>query len=254
MTIVDKVVVMNLEKRVDKLFFVAGALKVAGFPIDLHSITWADFFVRSISYDADLYANAEAVCSAAAADGFEWLLDFYSAFDPEKELKYLCAWAWTWASTLRKITELDETVMLLIDDTTPAFMWTYERYNRLASECAEYPDFKALQLRTQADRLPYKLPAPSLFSSLIGKGFMGMIDQGLILNRVGAELLLEAQSKQSFGSPGWDMMKITQWGQEDKKFFNGFYHTLDHVVDVNYDVGDSNLVPNHLPEEKKMYV
>ena len=31
---IERIVVMNLEKRIDKLYFVMGALRVAGFPVN----------------------------------------------------------------------------------------------------------------------------------------------------------------------------------------------------------------------------
>ena len=243
---IEKVITMNLERRIDKLFFIVGALRVSGFPIHLGSFTWDDFLVRSVSHDGDLYTSAEAVCNAAVDDGFEWFSNFPSAFEGEEDSKYICAWTWTWASTLRKSAQLDRTVMLLIDDTTPAFMWTYERYNGLAIQCASDSDFKVLQLGTHADRMSDKLPVPELFTSIIGRGFMGEVNQGIILNKGGAELLLEAQATPPFVFPCRDMLKIMQWGQEDKKFFNGLYHTLDPVIDTNV-IGESDLFPSYVP-------
>ena len=242
---------MNLERRIDKLYFVLGALRVAGFPVKTCNslFSWDKFFVRSLSHDGDLYDSAKDVCNAAVADGFEWFADYRQ--DTDKERKYACAWAWTWASTMRKIAELDKTVMLLIDDVTPAFMWTYERYRRLAQECATDPDFKVLQLRTQADRLPRRLPVTEYFTSLIGKGFAGGVDHGLILNKTGAELLLEVQATPPIMHPSGDMTKITKWGLKDKKFFNGFYHTLDHIVNVN-SIGRSNLNPPDIPNRQRV--
>ena len=250
---IEKVVVMNLEKRVDKLYFVVGALRAAGFPVKTHKLrfSWKEFFVRSVSHDADLYASAEEVCNAAVEDGFEWFSNYRQ--DSDKEWKYVCAWTWTWASTLRQISELDKTVMLFIDDVTPAYMWTYHRYCRLAGECARDPDFEALQLRTQADRRPQNIPPVKYFTSLIGKGFMGRIDHGLILNRAGAELLLEVQSTPPITYPSGDMMKIAEWGQRDQKFFNGLYHTLEDVVEVN-GIGESSLDPDHVPLERRVSV
>ena len=243
---------MNLERRIDKLYFVLGALRVAGFPVKTCNslFSWDKFFVRSLSHDGDLYDSAKDVCNAAVADGFEWFADYRQ--DTDKERKYACAWAWTWASTMRKIAELDKTVMLLIDDITPAYMWTYRRYCRLAKECARDPNFKALQLRTQADRLSQHLPVPEYFTSLIGKGFMGKVDHGLILNKAGAELLLEVQATPPIVHLGGDTMKITEWNLKDPQFSCGLYHTLDHVVEVS-NIGESNLVPDHLPQERKAF-
>ena len=248
---IEKVVVMNLERRIDKLYFVLGALKVAGFPVKTHSsqFSWDDFFVRSLSHDGDLYANVNDVCTAAIDDGFDWFSSHREK--AERYSKYVCAWAWTWGTTLRKIAELDKTVMLLIDDITPACMWTYHRYCRLAGECAQDPNFKVLQLRTQADRLPKRLPSVKYFTSLIGKGLMGQINHGLILNKAGAELLLEVQATPPIAYPSIDTMKITKWGQKDQKFFDGFYHTLDHVVEVNY-MGKSNLNPPGIPKHQRV--
>ena len=243
---IQKVVVMNLEKRIDKLYFVMGALKSVGFPVKPHKtrFSWDEFFVRSLSHDGDLYAGVDDVCQAAVADGFEWFSDYRRV--PDKEQKYVYAWAWTWGSTLRKIAELDQTVMLLIDDAIPAYMWTYKRYRRLAQECARRPDFKALQLRTQVDHLRGSLPPIEYFTSLVGKGFMGRIDQGLILNGVGAASLLEVQAAPPIVHPGEDAMKITKWGRKDRKFFDGFYHTLEDVVEVS-NIGESNLHPPGIP-------
>ena len=239
---IKKVVVMNLEKRIDKLYFVMGALLVAGFPVKPRKarFSWDEFFVRSISHDGDLYDSVDDVCKAAVADGFEWFSDYCRV--PGKEQKYVVAWAWTWGSTLRKIAELDQTVMLLIDDITPVYMWTYMRYCRLAKECAKDPEFKVLQLRTQAGRIPQSLPPVEYFTSLVGKGFMGRCDQGLVLNKAGAELLLEAQATPPIVHPGEDTMKITEWGRKDQRFYDGFYHTLDDVVEVS-SIGESNLHP-----------
>ena len=244
---IEKVVVMNLEKRVDKLYFVMGALQVAGFPVKTHKtgVSWDDFFVRSLSHDGDLYANVDDICTAAIADGFNWFSSYREK--AERYSKYVVAWAWTWGSTLRKIAELDKTVMLLIDDITPTYMWAYHRYCLLAGECAQDPNFKVLQLRTQADRLPKRLPSVKYLTSLIGRGFMERINHGLILNKAGAEILLEVQAIPPIMYPNADTMKVAKWGQKDQKFFDGLYHTLNHVVEVNY-IGKSNLLPPDIPK------
>ena len=239
---IEKVVMMNLEKGIDKFYFVMGALHVAGFPVKTHKtgVSWDEFFVRSVPHDVDLYANVNDVCTAAIDDGFDWFSSFSET--PEKYTKYPIAWAWMWGTTLRKIAELNQTVMLLIDDVTPAYMWTYDLYRRLAKESAKRRDFKALQLRAQADRGSQCLPAVKYLGKLIGRGFIGQVNHGFILNKAGAELLLEVQATPPIVDPGGDMMKIAEWGQTDQKFFNGLYHTLDHVVEVNY-IGESNLNP-----------
>ena len=242
---IEKVVVMNLEKRIDKLYFVLGALKAAGFPINHSSFTWNDFFVRSVSHDGSQYAGTLEVCRSAVADGF----DYFSSFSEnlEQYSKYIVAWAWTWGSTLRKIAELDKTVMLLIDDVTPVYMWTHERYCLLAGECAEDSSFKVLQLRIRSKRQPRYLLFSECFTSLIGKGFMGRMNYGLILNKAGAELLLDAQATSPVVYPNADMHKITEWGRKDRRFYDGLYHTLDPVVEVN-DIGESDLQPPDIPK------
>ena len=250
---INKVVVMNLERRIDKFFFVAGGLRVSGFPIEhSYNFDWDDFLVRSISCDGESYVDAESVCKDAVDNGFKYFPEHLSAFDPTKERKYLCAWAWTWARTLREIAERDETVMLLIDDTTPAFLWTYERYCRLADEPMPTP-VKAIQLATQIDRLPCKMPPVNYFNSILGTGFMGSIDHGLILNRSGAELLLEVQAMEPFMGPANDLRKITEWGLADKRYFDGLYHTLDFVIQLNH-LGESDLHPPHILDERMLWV
>ena len=251
---INKVVVTNLKRRVDRFFFVMGGLKVAGFPTDYsYDYSWDDFLVRAETRDGELYADAESVCKDAVTDGFKHFSEYLSGFDSTKERKYLCAWAWSWARTLRQIAERDETVMLLIDDVTPAFLWTYERYRRLTEECFYTPGFKAIQLATQMDRLPNKMPPLRILSSMVGEGFMGSIDQGLILNRSGAELLLEVQAMEPFEAPAGDMMKITEWGLADQQYFDGLYHTLDFVIEINH-IGDSDLHPPHVSDERMLWI
>ena len=243
---IEKVVMMNLEKGIDKFYFVMGALHVAGFPVKTHKtgVSWDEFFVRSVPHDVDLYANVNDVCTAAIDDGFDWFSSFSET--PEKYTKYVVAWAWTWGATLRKIAELDQRVMLLIDDTVPAYMWTYNLYCRLIKESGKDPGFKALQLRTQADQDPQSLPPVKYLGKLIGEGFTEEADRGFILNKAGAELLLEVQAIPPIVDPGGDVMKIAKWGQTDQKFFNGLYHTLDDVVEVS-NIGESNLHPPGIP-------
>ena len=216
---IDEILVMNLQRREDKWWFMRGALGVLGFP---HRK-----IVRFIAQSGLYYPDVDAVHHAAVADGFSHF-DNFRTRSPQSS-----AWFWTWVSALRHICDSNKITLLLIDDATPLMGWSWLRFQHLTAEACRHRrhgDFRAIQLSkntVQRSRLPSYKP----YSSMLHPGFAGCSDNGVILSAAGASLLLEVHTC-SPGAPNLNFLKIAELGVDDPDYFKGLWHTLDQVVNT----------------------
>ena len=235
---IDNVLIMNLQRREDKWLYQLGTLRALDFPMFGDNSPWGDTIIRHIAHDGLDYPTTEAVYRAAVADGFPHFDNF------RMKTRGIVAWLWTWASALRRVAEMDKTVMLLIDDFMPQFGWSWSRFQALIRECKgeseNHGEFRAIQMRHNLwgqDRRPEYKP----HTSMLAKGFHGCSDQSTILTSKGAQLLLDIQATPPFGFPDGDFRKIAQMGVDDSKYYSGLWHTLDMVFAPNYYPWESDL-------------
>ena len=226
---IDHIMIMNLEKREDKWWFALGWLAHRGVPFSGLNALWGDTIIRFISHDGEHYGDTESVIDAAVADGF----DFFPLFSSIEKYRDV-AWCWTWCSALRKIVEMNKTVMLLIDDSLP--LWDWRRLCSLVVPChegeSEHGAFRALQLNTELPLNKIIPTPPEPYSSVLAKGFRGKGDYGFILNASGAQMLLNKKTTDPPGSviPCGDITEIARDGIENKEYYSGLWHTLENIV------------------------
>ena len=226
---IDHVMLMNLKRREDKWFFALGALRHAGFKVD------GDVIIRFFSHDAEDYEDVEAVMKAASADGFPYFEKFKYR---DEQAKRTLAWMWTYHSALRKIAEMDKIVMLLIDDMLPMEYWNRGRFDNLVRECSH---LKGLQLKTNFQASLSRRP-PIYFSSILQRGFAGANDNGVVLSKIGAEIMLEVAADH-FGNGDTPQIfeEVARRGLTDRKYFEGFYSVLEAVIDMGCYFWESDL-------------
>ena len=215
----DGVMIINLDRCIDRYFFVLGSLRSLEFNIypDDGQV------IRFSAHDGEDYPDTESVQNAAVADGFKEFREL-SGYT-----KGQTAWYWSWRSALRHIIEIDKTVLLLIDDYVLKPCWLYSRVYNLVSECENDPHgFRLLQLvrSTFSDARERHEP----YTSNLGKGLSGSNDNGTILNPAGAKLLLDLAAEDPLGPPDVDFGKLAR-RLEDPSYAYGIWHTLDDIVE-----------------------
>ena len=212
----DHVMIMNLKRREDKYLFARGGLGVLGF--------WGDLVIRFIAHDGQDYPDIESVHKAAVADGFDHFTDFIAVN------KGNAAWHWTFQSALRHITEIDKTVLLLIDDYFPKAGWTFDRLKALVGECHwhghEHGSFRILQLlgSQTGDEITDYTP----HTSMLAKGLSGIQDCATVLNAEGAKLLLR-QYKETPDLIPADVFNRIARRCDETEYFYGLWHTLEDI-------------------------
>ena len=237
---IDHVMLMNLERREDKWYFALGALRACDFPFSGDNAPWGNTIIRFLSHDAEDYEDIELLIDAASADGFTYF-ERYPWRDEQG--KRTLAWLWTWHGALREIANMDDKiVMLLIDDFLPKSNWTYGRFRKLVREChaTKILPFKGIQLRT-SDRAEYVYPNQFAYTSCLRQGFYSSNNNAFILSSMGALLLLETSievfPKDSVHSVYVEASK--QANDVDRR--QGFWSTLDDIVDMGYYSWESDL-------------
>ena len=108
----DCAMLLNLQRREDRYWFAMGNLKTLEFPNDR--------IIRFITHDGKDYPDIPSINQATVEDGFPYMSEFVP------HTRALAAWLWTWRCALRRIVEMDKTVLLLIDDHLPKHGWTYD--------------------------------------------------------------------------------------------------------------------------------
>ena len=216
---IDKVFVLNIERREDRWFYALGTLHALHFP--------DDSICRFLAHDGSKYENKESVIRAAIADGFDYF-DGYSWMKDKRSI----AWCWSWASVMRKIVEIDKTVMFIMDDMLPRSSWEYGRFAALVKE-ADRVDadtkMRVIQLNRGSSITSNEIVSSSLG---LGWGYLGGGDFGLILRPLGAQLLLDAQATPMDGEgapwdfPPMDLKRLWQ-RRFDFDCVTGIYHVLN---------------------------
>ena len=220
----DCAMILNLKRREDRYWFALGGLKVLQFPDDR--------IIRFITHDGLDYESVESIQRRMIEDGFAYM----EAFEPYS--RSTAAWVWSWRCALRRIVEMDQTVLLLIDDFIPKHGWTYERLCYLVDACLreqdEHGPFRILQL-LHTYRGDEKVDH-GVYSSMLSKGLAGCQNIANILNAEGAKLLLDIGSQDPLDYPNADFGKLTS-RRDDWDYFYGTWHTLDEICENSYDLG-----------------
>ena len=216
----DGVMVINLERRIDRYFFVLGSLRSLKFNIypDDRQV------IRFSAHDGEDYPDIESIQKAAGADGFKEFQRGLTGFT-----KGQTAWYWSWRCALRHIIEIDKTVLLLIDDYVVKPDWSYSRVYNLVSECEQDPHgFRILQLAhsTFSDARVAHEP----HTSMLAKGLSGSNDNGTILNPAGAQLLLDLAAEDPVGPPDADFGKLAK-RLNDPAYAYGVWYTLEDIIE-----------------------
>ena len=206
---IERVVLLNLKHREDRFFFALGALFASGFPVTGREYKYPDhkknIIRRHIAHYWKDYESSQAVCEAAAADGFEEYTDgfhrhFYNDIDKDREADPVyelsrnnIASFWSWRSALRSIVESGEITLFTLDDVLPRKIG-WHQINDLVSECVSheevYGKFRMLNFHIVWN-MPKSLREPIPESHRIGRGTGGQGGLAVVLSREGAELLLD---------------------------------------------------------------
>ena len=220
--ILDHVMLLNLEKREDRYFYALGALGVLGFPV------YDDqFVIRFLTHDGLKYRDTKSVHEAAIADGFEEFSEFRCGYRAE------AAWWWSYRAALRRIIEMDATVLLLIDDHVPKRGWTYNRMCLLVEECDwdEKHGFRIIQLLCPEVYAHLVNNDPD--TAMLAKGLAGYSDHGVIINAEGAELMLSVVKEYPADSPEGTYMMLMKLS-DNPEMFRGLWHTIESIIEGSH--------------------
>ena len=219
---IESVLVLNLERRYDKWMFALGGLRALDFDIG----TERGVVERVLAHDGIAYESCEAVINAAVNDGFEYF-DGYEWMSDRRAIAY----CWSWASIMRRVIELNKTVMFILDDQLPMLGWNYWRLCKLINDADKHGEMRIIQLN--ASLTPN--PNSEVVDPMLARGIGGPCDFGFILRSAGAQLFLNAQRIpiQDEGVP-WDFPPVDLRrmckGLLEMDCTTGIYHTLDPVV------------------------
>ena len=230
---IERVYVLNLDRHADRWHFMLGVLQSLNFPLEI---------VRRLkAMDGKDYDSVQAVNEAAAADGFSYFLDpdyQVEKYETTPPNKFMVAANWSYARAWRSIAKYGEEVMLLIDDHQPIFGWDYYRFDRLVEHLrwVDKQKFRLLQLQPQP--MPYidALFNRPAFDSILRRDIGGVGDTGLIMNKAGAELLLELHPRYGITDKCLDILS-----QQDRDVQQGCWHTVEPLVMYQYDFRSARL-------------
>ena len=225
----NRIIILNLERRLDRFHFVLGAMHMLEFP-DVHkAVRGRDCFIkRFIAYDYKDYKDIDDIVKAAADDGFPELESFaeYLILHP-REIGLIGRFAtlWSQAALLRYVVESKENVIYLLDNHSFTYRYPFLRIELIVGGAYYLESFRVLQLGFHHKRIPNFQG-----TKFYGKGFLSGWDQGLYLTPEGSQFLLDT----ILGSTlkGDMVARIDQVIEGDDPNLDqaGLYHVLDPVI------------------------
>ena len=175
--VLDHVMILNMEHNMERYWTIVGGLDMLGFP------ALSDMIIRHINHNGLHYKDTKSVHEAAIADGFGEFESFRS------RNRQNAAWVWSYRCALKKIVEMDKTVLVLIDDVVPTHNWTFDQFNMLLAEIEGRP-LKIIQFPHRHLWRPEKIPQGPKVTSMLRKGLLNGSDIATVLNAEGAALVL----------------------------------------------------------------
>ena len=226
----DCAILINLQRREDRYWFALGGLNRLEF-------TEAQV-IRFIAHHGQDYPDVESVHNAAVDDGFDYFSEFRA------DTRNYAAWYWTYRCALRRIIEMDKTVLLLIDDHLPKPGWTFRRLSYLVDYCefrsGDHGDFRILQLchSFYGHEQGFNQDPET---GILSRGLAGGFDIGSIISPNGAKLLLDVSAYEPLNSAPDSWYSRIYKQSDDPAYLYGMWHTLDEVCEHAFDYGDSDL-------------
>lgn len=207
----DRVMLINLDRREDKYWFAMGVLLHLGYHREL--------IERFSAHDGQAYKSVKDVHDAAIADGFPIFAEW------ESSRKTQAAWFYTWCCALREIADKDKTTLLLIDDILPKPFWTYDRMSMLVGNCYTLDEsFRIIQL--MYTRFAHELYDPHQhYNTILAKGLAGSGDQANIFSPSGAAHLLDVCTKSHCPKTSHGSLEILFYSSDQ----TGLWHTIDEI-------------------------
>ena len=209
----DKVLLINLDRRKEKYWFALGVLSHLRY--DRNRIE------RFNAHDGQNYESVKDVHDAAIADGFPIFAEW------ESNNKNIAVWFWTWCCALRHIAQSDETVLLLIDDILPKPFWTYDRLSLLVRYCYRLDEnFRMCQL--MHTRMAHEVFDPHQhYNEILARGLAGSGDQANVFSPSGAAHLLDVCTNRPCPATPHGSLEIL-FRREDR---TGLWHTVDEICE-----------------------
>lgn len=202
----DHVMILNMEHDIERYWASLGALDTLGFPV-------YDVVIRHINHNGLDYKDTKSVHQAAIEDGFPEFESFRS------RNRQGAAWTWSYRRAMRKIVEIDKTVLVLIDDWVPVYYWTFDKFNNLLAEIeGRSLPLKIIQLPDPINRVPNR----HFVTKFLYKPLLGFTDCAVILNAEGAALVLSLFAKYPEKDPNEMYILLSHSGCGH----DGLYHTL----------------------------
>ena len=209
----DYVMILNMEHNIERYWASMGALDTLGFDL------YGGVAIRHINHNGLHYKDTKSVHEAAIADGFGEFESFRS------RNRQNAAWVWSYRCALRKIVEIDKTVLVLIDDVVPS--WTWKRLDALVREIEGKGGFRIIQLAAGCDPI-LELSERRAITSVLREGLHGYSDYAVILNAEGALFALSIYKEDLLDHhPCILYYRIRLLGEEDTEARRGMYHTSE---------------------------
>ena len=211
----DHVMILNMEHDIERYWASMGALDTLKFYIPSGQV------IRHINYNGMNYKDTKSVHEAAIADGFPSFGSYRSTN------RARAAWVWSYQSALRKIVEMDKTVLLLIDDYVPEYLWPRDRFDALIEEVQD-KGLRIIQL-AHSDLKEEVYLYKDLVTASLAKGLAGANDFGVVINGAGAALVLKVYEANPNLQPNEIYSVIKELGEHDPQMCWGMYHTVEII-------------------------
>ena len=203
----DHVMILNMEHDIERYWASLGALDTLGFDVTSNQI------IRHNNHNGLHYKDTKSVHREAIEDGFPEFESFRSRG------RRNAAWIWSYRRAMRKIVEMDKTVLVLIDDVVPAHHWTFDQFNMLLAEVEGRP-LKIIQLPDPLERPD--IPQSPKVTNMLYKGLWDISDLAVILNAAGASLVLRLYTEYPECHPNYIYGRLARSGEN----IDGLYHTF----------------------------
>ena len=238
MSTLDRVIILNLERRIDRFHFILGAMNMLEFPGVWEAVAgdYNRLIMRYIAHDYRDYNSPDEIVEAASSDGFPELAHYIDHLETverriggREKIGLLGRFSTLWSqmSLFRYIVENKLNAIYLLDNHSFNYRYPYERVLKTLRSCVSHGVAMILQIGCSKRFSP-------IYNSgvFFGKGLLNGWDQAFYLTPEGAEFLLHLALKVC--PHKGDMMDRLRNSDENGLDFAKCSHLLEPMINKSW--------------------
>ena len=238
MSTLDRVIILNLERRIDRFHFILGSMKTLEFPGVWEAAhgNYDGLIMRYIAHDYKDYNSPDEIVEAAARDGFPELADHMEHLKKRytAEMGWLGRFAtlWSQAALFRYIADNNQNAIYLLDNHSFTCRYPYSRVLKVLRDATGRWSVPLLiiQLGFDVGNIPNYQN-----TTFVNDGLLLRWDQALYMTPRGAELLLGLITQKAQYSDGDMMARLDDFMSDSRANKEGCYHLLDPMIGLGWN-------------------